>query len=101
MRKANIAELKNQLSEFLVLVKKGETVRVYERSTPVAELVPIKNLYPDEENTWLLDLEKRGILKKAEKKITQDTITKFEKNLKKQKKYAGVLEQLLNDRRED
>ncbi len=101
MRKANIAELKNQLSEFLVIVKKGETIRVYERNTPVAEIIPIKNLYPEEEAAWLLDLEKKGVLKQGERKITPEAVKEFEKKLKRQKNNAGVLIQLLKDRQED
>jgi len=41
VRRAGIAELKARLSEFLRYVKKGQSVTVYERDTPVARLVPL------------------------------------------------------------
>lgn len=41
MRRAGIAELKARLSEFLRYVKKGQSVTVYDRDTPVARLVPL------------------------------------------------------------
>lgn len=41
MHRAGIAELKARLSEFLRYVKKGQSVTVYDRDTPVARLVPL------------------------------------------------------------
>lgn len=41
VRRAGIAELKARLSEFLRYVKKGQSVTVYDRDTPVARLVPL------------------------------------------------------------
>lgn len=40
-RSVRIAELKSHLSAYLRRVKRGETVTVMERDTPVAQLVPI------------------------------------------------------------
>ncbi len=41
MKKAGIAELKNNLSRYLNYVKGGETVLVFDRKVPVARITPI------------------------------------------------------------
>lgn len=41
MKKAGIAELKNNLSRYLDFVRAGETVLVFDRKVPVARIVPI------------------------------------------------------------
>ncbi|MGQ0722798.1 MAG: type II toxin-antitoxin system Phd/YefM family antitoxin [Candidatus Eiseniibacteriota bacterium] len=38
MRRVSVTELKNRLSQYLRLVKRGETILVLERSIPVARL---------------------------------------------------------------
>jgi prevent-host-death family protein len=40
MKIANIAELKNRLSEYLSLVEQGEEVEIRKRNVPVARVVP-------------------------------------------------------------
>jgi prevent-host-death family protein len=40
MRHAKIAELKARLSAYLAGVRRGETVVVYDRSVPIARIVP-------------------------------------------------------------
>ena len=41
MKKANVASMKNRLSQYLAYVRRGGTVRVFDRNQPVADLVPI------------------------------------------------------------
>jgi len=41
MKQANVSELKARLSEFLAGVRRGESVTVYDRQTPIAKLVPL------------------------------------------------------------
>lgn len=41
MKQVRIAELKARLSEYLHAVRKGDTVTVLDRETPVARIVPI------------------------------------------------------------
>ena len=41
MKIANIAELKNRLSEYLSFVERGEEVEVRKRNVPIAKVVPI------------------------------------------------------------
>ncbi len=38
MKRVTVSELKNRLSEFLRLVKRGETIEVLERSVPIARI---------------------------------------------------------------
>jgi prevent-host-death family protein len=41
MKFANIAELKNRISEYLAAVERGEEVEVRKRNVPIARIVPI------------------------------------------------------------
>jgi len=43
MRQVRIAELKARLSEYLRAVRRGETIAVLDRETPVAEIVPVRD----------------------------------------------------------
>ena len=40
MKQVRIAELKSRLSEYLRDVRRGETISVLDRETPVAQLIP-------------------------------------------------------------
>ncbi len=42
MRQVRIAELKAKLSEYLRVVRGGETIAVLDRETPVAQIVPVR-----------------------------------------------------------
>lgn len=42
MKQVRIAELKARLSEYLRFVRRGETVAVLDRETPVAQIVPVR-----------------------------------------------------------
>ena len=41
MKQVRIAELKARLSEYLRAVRRGETVAVLDRETPIAQIIPI------------------------------------------------------------
>ena len=41
MKIANVAELKNRLSEFLSLVEEGEEIEIRKRNVPIARVVPV------------------------------------------------------------
>jgi prevent-host-death family protein len=43
MRQVGVTELKNKLSQYLRLVKRGETIEILERSIPVARLEGIES----------------------------------------------------------
>jgi prevent-host-death family protein len=42
MKKVGIADLKARLSEYLRAVRRGETIAVLDRQTPVAQIVPVR-----------------------------------------------------------
>jgi prevent-host-death family protein len=42
MKQVRIAELKARLSEYLRAVRRGETIAVLDRETPVAQIVPMR-----------------------------------------------------------
>jgi prevent-host-death family protein len=42
MKQVGIAELKARLSEYLRAVRRGETIAVLDRETPVAQIVPVR-----------------------------------------------------------
>lgn len=42
MRQVGVAELKSRLSEYLRAVRRGETISVLDRETPVAQIVPVR-----------------------------------------------------------
>ena len=42
MKRVRIAELKARLSEHLRAVRRGETIAVLDRETPIAEIVPVR-----------------------------------------------------------
>jgi antitoxin (DNA-binding transcriptional repressor) of toxin-antitoxin stability system len=71
MKRAKIGQLKNQLSRFLDQVKKGETVLVLDRKTPIARIVPFANpsqLDKGEAEAWLRRLEQQGALRLGRRK---------------------------------
>jgi prevent-host-death family protein len=45
MRQVGIAELKARLSEYLRAVRRGETIAVLDRETPVAQIVPARERF--------------------------------------------------------
>lgn len=68
MKKAKIAHLKNRLSYYIERVKRGETILVLDRTTPVARIVPIEppsGKRPEEEDAWLRRLEAGGVVRRG------------------------------------
>ncbi len=72
MKKAKIAELKNNLSRYLAYVRTGGSVLVLDRDTPIAEIVPLKRSTAngkrqtrqrDEER--IAELERRGLIRRG------------------------------------
>jgi prevent-host-death family protein len=43
MKRVRIADLKARLSEHLRAVRRGETIAVFDRETPIAQLVPVRD----------------------------------------------------------
>ena len=61
MKNARISELRDGLSEYLARVRKGETIIVYDRDTPIARIDPIAP-GAAEVPEWAREAERRGIL---------------------------------------
>lgn len=97
VKKANIAELKNRLSHYLSRVKRGETVLVMERATPIARLVPTappSRMNSDETEAWLRRLEANGVLRLGMRK----GVPEVTKSPPSGKRPAGVVKTLLEER---
>jgi prevent-host-death family protein len=43
MKRAGIAELKSRFSEYLRAVRRGDSVTVMDRETPIARLIPVED----------------------------------------------------------
>jgi antitoxin (DNA-binding transcriptional repressor) of toxin-antitoxin stability system len=66
MRIVKIAEAKAQLSRYLAYVRRGGCVRILDRDTPVADLVPAPAGGQDtEEDRWLAVQERRGLIRRG------------------------------------
>ncbi len=61
MKKARIAVAKNTLSRLIDDVKRGETVMIFDRDTPVARLEPV-TADPDLSTSRMPELVKHGIV---------------------------------------
>ena len=44
MKKVGVADLKSRLSEYLRAVRRGETIAVLDRQTPIAQIVPVRRM---------------------------------------------------------
>lgn len=62
MKQTNVSDLKARLSGYLAEVRRGQTVEVCDRHTPIARIVPIEraadDLHVDEPRRPLSDLRK-------------------------------------------
>jgi prevent-host-death family protein len=97
MKKANVAELKNRLSYNLKKVKRGETVLVMERSTPIARIVPAvppSQMSSGETDAWLKRLEVDGVLRLGTRKGVPGVIHSKPSG----KRPTGAVKTLLEDR---
>jgi prevent-host-death family protein len=95
MKEAKISEVKNQLSRYLALVRKGEVIRILDRNVPVAQIVPIDR--PTGAPTGpeiLADLERKGLIRRGTGRIPRALLTKSPPG-----RPAGVLAALLEERR--
>jgi antitoxin (DNA-binding transcriptional repressor) of toxin-antitoxin stability system len=98
MKQAKVSELKNNLSRYLSYVKRGGTVRVYDRDRPVAELIPIGRVSTTgstELDAVLEDLERKGIVRRGTGKLPADFFTRPLPRARR-----SVVEALLDERRE-
>lgn len=70
MTSVNVAELKNRLSHYLRMVRRGEAILVRDRDTVIARIEPAgPNAEGGDDGARLADLESRGILRRGTGKI--------------------------------
>ena len=95
MKDARISELRDGLSRFLALVRKGEVVRILDRDVPIAQIVPIQAAFsrPLGEEA-LADLERKGLIRRGRRAIPDDVLKKDPPG-----RPVGALDALLQERR--
>jgi|SRR5689334_10552076 len=97
MKKATITEVKNQLSALIDRVRHGETIVITDRGRPVARLVSALTDAGEDPEGRLARLERRGGLRRATSPPPRALIMK---KLPKVRKPSGVLDGLLDERKE-
>jgi antitoxin (DNA-binding transcriptional repressor) of toxin-antitoxin stability system len=99
MRSVNIAELRNRLSHYLRLVRRGHPILVSDRGRIVAriEAVTAESASGDE-NRRLAELEQRGVLRRPRAGITQELLRSHDARRPRVK--ADVVGALLREREE-
>lgn len=96
MKQAKISDVKNNLSRYLALVRKGEVVRILDRDVPVAQLVPIlhgRGRAPVGVE-GLAEMERKGLIRRGSGKVVAEILDKDPPG-----KPCGVLDALLEERR--
>ncbi len=68
MKAVNVAELKNRLSYYLRLVRRGEAVLVRDRDRVIARLEPAggDDVAGEDDDARLASLERRGVLRRGD-----------------------------------
>jgi len=97
MKKATITEAKNQLSALIDRVQHGETIVITDRGRPVARLVSALSGAAEDPEGRLARLERRGGVRRATAPPPRALIMR---RLPRMGKPAGVLDALLDERRE-
>ncbi|MBA2586789.1 MAG: type II toxin-antitoxin system prevent-host-death family antitoxin [Chthoniobacterales bacterium] len=95
MTTASITQAKNNLSKLIKRVRHGESILILDRNVPVARLEPLPPGGRDADEARLLDLERRGLLKRGTGKLPKDFWTRPLPKFKK-----SVVQALLDERNE-
>ena len=96
MKKVRISDLKNNLSKYLDLVRKGDTVEILDRDIPIAVIVSISDAKGKSREGRILELERKGVLRRGDPALLQ-TLQKTPPPGKQ----TGALKALLQEREED
>lgn len=96
MAVVKVSELKNRLSHYLRLVRRGESVLVSDRDRVIARIEPAGDLAPSGTNTarWLDDLERRGVVRRGAGRLPQGWLGR------RPEVKVDIVGALLEDRRE-
>lgn len=66
MKLAPLTRVKNELSRYVELVRRGERVRILVHGVPAADLVPVTDSISRGLDPALADLERRGVIRRGE-----------------------------------
>jgi len=96
MKKAAIAELKDNLARYLERVKDGETVLVVDRNQPIAQIIPLRKTArrAASGNGRLARLERKGLIRRGSSEPDQWLVKHRPVNVS-----GSVLQDLLDERR--
>ena len=96
MKRAKIADLKNNLSLYLDYVRHGGTVLVLDRDRPIAEIVPLREATSKAaaDDAHLRDLERLGLIRRG-----KGGLPRWFGKRKPHRVHGSVLEGLLEERR--
>jgi prevent-host-death family protein len=72
MKRARIAELKNRLSHYLQFVRRGQSVLIYDRDTPIARIEPIRGTIQADPDNWTEELQRSGALRRPTAPLPRD-----------------------------
>jgi prevent-host-death family protein len=95
MSVVKVSELKNGLSHYLRLVRGGESVLVSDRNRVIARIEPAGDAAAaaTDDARWLEDLERRGVLRRADGKLPRGWFGR------RPKVKADVVRSLIEERR--
>lgn len=95
MKEAKISDVKNRLSRYLALVRKGEVVRILDRDRPIAQIVPIGEPAGGRPvgSEALGEMERKGLIRRGSGRIPREILDENPPG-----KPCGVLEALLDER---
>ena len=97
MKTANVGTLRNNLSKYLDLVRKGETIEILDRKTPIARLTPIApSMKPGKDgiSPWMRQLAKEGKVKLGTARLDPELLKRPPGT-----KDVRIVEALLEERR--
>ena len=95
MKEAKISEVKNQLSRYLALVRRGEIVRIVDRNRPIAQIVPISDAAGGRPAgvEALAEMERKGLIRRGHAQLDREILDSDPPG-----KPCGVLQALLDER---
>jgi prevent-host-death family protein len=95
VKEAQISEVKNQLSRYIALVRKGEVVRILDRNRPVAQIVPISRPMEGRPvgTEALAELERKGLIRRGTGRIDRRILEELPPG-----RSVGILDALLKER---
>ncbi len=94
MKSVNVAELKNRLSHYLRIVRRGQPLLVRDRDRVIARIDPAGDVGATRgaDTEWLADLERRGVIRRGRGRLTPDLLAR------RPRTKADVVEALIRER---